>query len=79
MGADITLWNPQQVSIKGPTALSGRTLESPDIRAGLAFLMAAAIAEGESQIEHVYHIDRGYERIEERLAKVGLDISRETA
>jgi UDP-N-acetylglucosamine 1-carboxyvinyltransferase len=78
MGADITLWNPQQVSIKGPTPLVGRTLESPDIRAGLAFLMAAAIAEGSSQIEHVYHIDRGYERIEERLANVGLNIKRQT-
>jgi UDP-N-acetylglucosamine 1-carboxyvinyltransferase len=77
MGADITLWNPQQVSIKGPTPLKARTLESPDIRAGLAFLMAAAIAEGRSEIEHVYHIDRGYERIEERLSAVGLDIKRE--
>jgi UDP-N-acetylglucosamine 1-carboxyvinyltransferase len=77
MGADITLWNPQQVSIKGPMPLMGRTLESPDIRAGLAFLMAAAVARGESQIERVYHIDRGYERIEERLRAVGLDIKRE--
>lgn len=79
MGAHITLWNPQQVEIKGPTPLVGRTLESPDIRAGLAFLMAAAIASGRSSIEHVYHIDRGYERIEERLAQVGLRIEREVA
>lgn len=77
MGADITLWNPQQVSVKGPTPLKARTLESPDIRAGLAFLMAAAIAEGRSEIQNIYHIDRGYERIEERLRAVGLDIKRE--
>lgn len=77
MGAHITLWNPQQITIKGPTPLKARPLESPDIRAGLAFLMAAAIAEGESTIDHVYHIDRGYERIEERLRGIGLDIQRE--
>jgi UDP-N-acetylglucosamine 1-carboxyvinyltransferase len=77
MGADITLWNPQQVTIKGPTPLRGQELESPDIRAGLAFLLAAAIAKGTSTIEHIYHIDRGYEHIEERLQKLGLNIKRE--
>lgn len=77
MGADVTVWNPQQATIKGPTPLHGLELESPDIRAGLAFLMAAAIAEGESKIDNIYHIDRGYERIEERLQKIGLDIRRE--
>ena len=77
MGANITLWNPQQISIKGKTPLIGHDLESPDIRAGLAFLLAAAIAEGRSTIDNVYHIDRGYEHIEERLQKLGLDIKRE--
>ncbi len=77
MGAKITLWNPQQVTITGPTPLRGRNLESPDIRAGLAFLLAAAIANGVSTIDNVYHIDRGYEHIEERLQKLGLDIKRE--
>ncbi len=77
MGADITVWNSQQATIKGPTPLHGLELESPDIRAGLAFLMAAAIAEGESKIDNIYHIDRGYERIEERLQKLGLNIKRE--
>jgi UDP-N-acetylglucosamine 1-carboxyvinyltransferase len=76
MGADISVLNPQQLVIKGPTPLHGRELESPDIRAGLAFLMAAAIAEGSSTVHNIYHIDRGYERIEERLAKIGLDIRR---
>jgi UDP-N-acetylglucosamine 1-carboxyvinyltransferase len=76
MGADITLWNPHQASIKGPTPLRGAKLESPDIRAGLAFLISALIATGESVLENVYHIDRGYTRIEERLAKLGADITR---
>jgi UDP-N-acetylglucosamine 1-carboxyvinyltransferase len=79
MGADITVYNPQQATIKGPTPLHGRELESPDIRAGLAFLMAAAIAEGTSQIDNIYHIDRGYERIEDRLAPLGLNIIRESS
>jgi UDP-N-acetylglucosamine 1-carboxyvinyltransferase len=77
MGADITMWNSQQASIKGPTPLMGRELESPDIRAGLAFLMASAIASGTSKIDNIYHIDRGYEHIEERLSKLGLDIRRQ--
>lgn len=76
MGANITLANPQQITIKGPTPLTGRTLESPDIRAGLAFLLAASVAKGDSVINNVYHIDRGYERIEERLSKIGLPIER---
>jgi UDP-N-acetylglucosamine 1-carboxyvinyltransferase len=76
MGADITLWNPHQASIKGPTPLRGAKLESPDIRAGLAFLISALIATGESILENVYHIDRGYTRIEERLQKLGADITR---
>jgi UDP-N-acetylglucosamine 1-carboxyvinyltransferase len=76
MGANITLWNPHQVSVKGPTPLRGATLESPDIRAGLAFLIAALIATGTSTLENVYHIDRGYAHIEERFRKLGADIKR---
>lgn len=76
MGADITLWNPHQASIKGPTPLRGATLESPDIRAGLAFLIAGLIASGTSTLENVYHIDRGYARIEERFRALGADITR---
>lgn len=77
MGAKIELLDSQHARIEGPTRLKGRQLKSPDIRAGLAFLMAAAIAEGTSTIEDVYHIDRGYERIEERLQNLGLNIRRE--
>ena len=77
MGAKINLLNPQQIKIEGPTPLVAAELESPDIRAGLAFLMAAAIAKGTSTVGNIYHIDRGYERIEERLQKIGLNIKRE--
>ncbi len=76
MGANIVLADPQHATIVGPTPLHATELHSPDIRAGLAFLMAAAIATGTSTIENVYHIDRGYERIEERLQKLGLNIKR---
>jgi UDP-N-acetylglucosamine 1-carboxyvinyltransferase len=79
MGANIELLNNQQLVIKGPTALVGAELESPDIRAGLAYLMAGALASGTSVVKNIYHIDRGYEHIEERLQKVGLDIKRQTA
>ncbi|MDO8518427.1 MAG: UDP-N-acetylglucosamine 1-carboxyvinyltransferase [bacterium] len=78
MGAHITKWNPFQVEVVGPTPLHGCELESPDVRAGLAFVLAATVAEGTSRIGNVYHIDRGYERIEERLQALGLDIKRET-
>ncbi len=78
MGAKINLLNPQQIKIEGPTPLVAAQLESPDIRAGLAFVMAAAIAKGTSSVGNIYHIDRGYERIEERLQKIGLNIKRES-
>ena len=77
MGADITLADPQHATVVGPTPLRATRLESPDIRAGLAFLMAAAVAEGTSTIDNIYHIDRGYEHIEQRLQKLGLNIKRE--
>ncbi|HVY73013.1 MAG TPA: UDP-N-acetylglucosamine 1-carboxyvinyltransferase [Candidatus Paceibacterota bacterium] len=78
MGANIELLDAQNARISGPTPLHATELVSPDIRAGLAFLMAAAIADGTSTISNVYHIDRGYEHIEERLANLGLSIRRET-
>jgi len=76
MGADIKVWNPHRVAVVGPSTLHGRELESPDIRAGLAYLWAAIIAEGESIINNVHHIDRGYERIEKRLRNIGVRIDR---
>jgi UDP-N-acetylglucosamine 1-carboxyvinyltransferase len=77
MGANITVHSAHQASIVGPTPLRGANLTSPDIRAGLAYLLAATVASGSSTIDNVYHIDRGYERIEERLQKLGLNIKRE--
>ncbi|MAF59624.1 MAG: UDP-N-acetylglucosamine 1-carboxyvinyltransferase [Candidatus Pacebacteria bacterium] len=76
MGADITLWNAHQAGIKGPTLLKGHVLEGPDLRAGLAYIWAAIVAKGVSVVNNVYHIDRGYERIEDRLRNIGVSIKR---
>ncbi len=77
MGADITVMNPHKILIRGPKALSRKELESPDLRGGLAYIIAAAVAEGTSTIDNAYLIDRGYAHIEERLQKLGLNIKRE--
>ena len=76
MGANITMMDPHRVRVVGPSKLKGRNLESPDLRAGLAFVIAGAIASGVSEIHNVYNIDRGYEDIEKRLRGIGLDIER---
>ena len=76
MGANITMMDPHRVRVVGPSKLKGRLLESPDLRAGLAFVIAGAIASGVSEIHNVYNIDRGYEDIERRLRGIGLDIVR---
>ncbi len=78
MGAQITLMNPQQILVKGPTSLRGREVEGPDLRAGLAFILAAIVARGTSHIRNAYVIDRGYEHIEKRLTDIGVSISRQT-
>ena len=74
MGADILSLDPHRIQIKGPTKLRGRDIESPDLRAGMAYIIAALCAEGQSIINNIYQIDRGYEKIEERLQKIGADI-----
>jgi UDP-N-acetylglucosamine 1-carboxyvinyltransferase len=76
MGAKIVLCDPHRILINGPAPLRGREIESPDLRAGLAFVIAALLAKGESVINNVYQIDRGYEKIDERLRKLGADIER---
>lgn len=76
MGANILPLDTHRVLIKGPTPLRGRDLESPDLRAGLAFLMAGIVAKGESILNNVHYIDRGYEAIEKRLRKIGVEIER---
>lgn len=76
MGANIITCDPHRILVCGPTPLRGREIESPDLRAGLAFIIAALIAKGESRVRNVYQIDRGYEKIEERLKMLGADIER---
>lgn len=76
MGARIHMFDPHRVLVRGVTELHGRLVESPDLRAGLAFVIAALTAKGTSTIEDVYSIDRGYENIEERLRAIGADIKR---
>jgi len=78
MGANVNVVNPHKAIIKGATSLKARNIDGPDIRAGLAFLLAAAVADGESIIGNAHLIDRGYERIEEKLKSLGLSIERVT-
>jgi UDP-N-acetylglucosamine 1-carboxyvinyltransferase len=76
MGADITMCDPHRAIVSGPARLRGERLESPDIRAGMAMLIAALGAEGRSEIGNIRQIDRGYERIDERLRDLGANIER---
>lgn len=78
MGANIFMADPHRVMIAGPTALQGAQLTSPDIRAGIAMVIAGLIAEGQTVIDNVYQIDRGYEDIENRLKSIGAKIERIT-
>lgn len=76
MGARIVLCDPHRAIVSGPTKLRGSRVESPDIRAGMAMLVAALCAEGRSIIDNVGQIERGYERIDERLNALGAAIER---
>ena len=76
MGARIILCDPHRAVVTGPARLHGERLESPDIRAGMAMLIAALCAEGTSVIGNISQIDRGYERIDERLRSLGASIER---
>lgn len=76
MGANIIMCDPHRIVVQGPTKLYGAKLESPDIRAGIALVIAALIANGKSEIDNIYQIDRGYEKIEERLKALGAKIER---
>jgi UDP-N-acetylglucosamine 1-carboxyvinyltransferase len=76
MGARIILCDPHRAVVSGPTRLVGQQMSSPDIRAGMAMLLAALCAEGTSTIGNVGEIDRGYERIDERLRSLGARIER---
>ena len=76
MGARIILCDPHRAVVSGPARLVGQQMSSPDIRAGMAMLLAALCAEGTSTIGNVGEIDRGYERIDERLRSLGARIER---
>jgi UDP-N-acetylglucosamine 1-carboxyvinyltransferase len=76
MGARIILCDPHRAVVTGPAKLRGQRMESPDIRAGMAMLLASLCAEGSSTIGAVYQIDKGYERVDERLRALGAQIDR---
>ena len=77
MGGQIVLCDPHRCIVQGPTALYGENLESPDIRAGMALVLAALSANGKSVIRNVRQIDRGYENVDLKLSKLGANIVRE--
>jgi UDP-N-acetylglucosamine 1-carboxyvinyltransferase len=79
MGARITLCDPHRAIVSGPSRLHGERVESPDIRAGMAMLIAALAADGVSEIGNISQIDRGYEQIDERLRSLGANIERVSA
>lgn len=76
MGAQIVLCDPHRCIVQGPTELNGEHLESPDIRAGMALLIAALSAKGESVIRNVSQIDRGYQQVDKKLRALGAQIER---
>jgi UDP-N-acetylglucosamine 1-carboxyvinyltransferase len=76
MGAKSKALNVHQAIIEGPTKLKGRVITSYDLRAGAALIIAALVAEGKTIINNIYQVDRGYEKIEERLQALGADIKR---
>ncbi len=76
MGARVILCDPHRVIVQGPSELGGEQLESPDIRAGMALILAALAARGRSIIRNIAQIDRGYERIDDKLRQLGARIER---
>ena len=76
MGASIIMADPHRIVVSGPAKLYGRKLVSPDLRAGMALMMAALIAEGKTEIGNIYQIERGYEKLDERLRGIGADIKK---
>lgn len=76
MGAAVTICDPHRAIVVGPRKLRGQRVDSPDIRAGMAMLIAALCADGVTEIGNIRHIDRGYERIDQRLQALGAHIER---
>ena len=77
MGADIILCDPHRAVVNGPSQLYGSHVSSPDVRAGMALVIASVCANGESVIDNIYQIERGYEQLCAKLQALGLDIERE--
>ena len=75
MGARIQIQGSEAI-VEGPTALTGARVIASDLRASASLVLAGLVAQGETMIDRVYHIDRGYERIEAKLRAVGADIER---
>jgi UDP-N-acetylglucosamine 1-carboxyvinyltransferase len=76
MGAQIILCDPHRAVVVGPSRLVGQPVSSPDIRAGMALVLAALVADGITTIGNVQQIDRGYQRIDEKLRSLGARIQR---
>ena len=76
MGAQIILCDPHRAVVVGPSRLSGQHVTSPDIRAGMALVLAALAADGTTRIGNIQQIDRGYQRIDEKLRSLGARIER---
>jgi UDP-N-acetylglucosamine 1-carboxyvinyltransferase len=76
MGADIILCDPHRAVVNGPAKLKGANVTSPDVRAGMALVIAALCAQGPSNIQNIYQIERGYEHLAKKLLGVGASIVR---
>ena len=76
MGAHVTIADPHRVLVYGPTKLRGQVLDTPDLRAGMALVIAALVADGKSEIDKIELVERGYENIEERLSALGASIKK---
>jgi len=77
MGAQIVLCDPHRCIVTGPSKLAGEKVESPDIRAGMTLVLSALAAKGTSVIRNVGQIDRGYEKVDQKLNMLGASIVRE--
>jgi UDP-N-acetylglucosamine 1-carboxyvinyltransferase len=75
--ANAEILNPHEIEIQGPTKLVGREISSKDIRGGAALVIAALLASRETVIDDIEFIDRGYEKIDQKLLSIGADIKRE--
>ncbi|MBI3952552.1 MAG: UDP-N-acetylglucosamine 1-carboxyvinyltransferase [Candidatus Doudnabacteria bacterium] len=76
MGASVEVLDPHRVKIKGPTSLHGQRIATFDLRMGITLVIAGLVADGQTELDNIEHIDRGYEGLEERLVKLGADIKR---